>query len=266
LSASEYRLSEADWFTASLEEYKTLREESQAALDRQLSIVRFGVLVVGTLIGLGLKTRHDAFIGALVLTVFVPMSVYLVLSMYLAEVERSVRAGAVVAAIECKLGLSSSHERPPIGWERWLRGLTPTWTSGDEGTSRAPSGPEKKQRVEGDEDAQQHQDRAKDVPKAKQRVALLRVIGTFGLFLLPAIVAGFLGNYTLATCEPGDLPPSAHCYPIGSTIAIVGDCLALVLLLFLLYRGYNWVQKMRKPPAVDAVWPQLERVKTTSGP
>ena len=225
----ERELTASDWVGASLEEYKTLREESLGALDRQLGIIRFGVALIAALIALGLRARHEDYIGSLVLAGFVPLAVFLVLLLWLAEVERSVRAGAFVAAIECKLGVSYPYGPPPLGWERWLRGLGRP-SPGSEGTE-------------------------KEVPAAEQFPALLRLIVTFGVFMLPAGAAAFLGNYTLATCEKGDLMPSGHCYPDLLYGLIAGDAIAFLLLAALAIYSYQKVKDRRRPPSVDDAWP-----------
>lgn len=226
--------SSSEWYAAALEEYKTLREESLSAVDRQQSIVRFGVALVGTLIGLGIRAQYDTYVGSLVLTIFVPIVVYLILALWLGEVERSVRAGAVVAALECKLGLELAEPRVVLGWERWLRGLGPPLRADQSATQQV-----------------------KNLPQGKQLFARIRVVVTFFLFLTPGVISAWIGDHTLLSCDTHDPSLGDHCYPVFAKVALAFD----VAMLVAIAGGFVWalrhVEELRKPPPVDEVWPRI---------
>jgi hypothetical protein len=118
---------DSNWYGALLEEYKSLRTEALTARDAQLSILRVAVPLLAALIGLGVTVglEDETVVGGLVLAIAVPLVVALTFEMWFAEVKRSVRAGAVVAATERRLGgLFPSETRSPAGWELWLRSET----------------------------------------------------------------------------------------------------------------------------------------------
>lgn len=225
------------WASAVLEEYKSLREESLAALDRQLGVVRFGMALVATLIALGIRTQRDKYVGGLTLTVFEPLVVCMVLAMWLGEVERSVRAGAFVAAIEAKLEMHTGAAIPALGWERWLRGLGSLAESNIGEDHEAP------------------EEGAKRPTRRRQEFALLRVVGTFFLFLFPTMIAMYIGNKTLSDCSVSELPEGEHCYPVLADIALYGDLIGLVVLSVLFTVAYRRIRDLRKPPPVEEAWP-----------
>jgi hypothetical protein len=113
------------WYTAVLEEYKSLRTEAVTARGAQLSVLRLAVPLLAALIGLGVTLRKDTVVGGLLLGVAVPVIVALTFEMWIGEIQRSVRAGSVVAAIERRLGelFKDVEFGRPMGWEQWLREL-----------------------------------------------------------------------------------------------------------------------------------------------
>lgn len=115
------------WYSAVLEEYKSLRHEAVTARDAQLSVLRLAVPLLGALIGLGVTLKAEGVLGGFLLAILVPAIVVLTLEMWVGEIQRSVRAGSVVAAIEQRLAEVYSEHRfgPPMGWERWLRSSAP---------------------------------------------------------------------------------------------------------------------------------------------
>jgi hypothetical protein len=114
---------QSEWYSAVLEEYKSLRSEAVTARDAQLATLRVAIPLLAALIGLGSALRSQSFVGGLVLSVAVPLIVFLTSEMLIGEINRSLRAGAVVGAIERRLAdLFDGYEPgPPMGWERWLR-------------------------------------------------------------------------------------------------------------------------------------------------
>lgn len=118
----------SQWYTAALEEYKSLRAEAVTARDAQLSILRFSLPLLVALIGIGVSQKKEDELLASVLLVIVPVIVGLIFELWLGQVQRTVRAGSVVAAIERRfarlLGGCAIEGEPlgwPMGWELWLR-------------------------------------------------------------------------------------------------------------------------------------------------
>jgi hypothetical protein len=114
---------DGDWYRAVLEEYKSLRSEAVTARDAQLSVLRLGVAVIAALIGLGVSLRAESFVGGVLLALVLPVMTALTFELWIGEIRRTVRAGAVVAAIEMRLGehFKGGSFGPPMGWESWLR-------------------------------------------------------------------------------------------------------------------------------------------------
>ncbi|HKP91933.1 MAG TPA: hypothetical protein VJT75_18340 [Thermoleophilaceae bacterium] len=111
------------WLDAVFEEYRTIRAEASPARG---SVLRFGFTILGAVIGLGVSLREKGILGGVILAGVVPFLVVFTLEFWISEVERSVRAGAFVAAIEKRLE-KFFHPRPrPAGWENWLRLDRPT--------------------------------------------------------------------------------------------------------------------------------------------
>lgn len=118
---------DGDWYKAVLEEYKSLRSEAVTARDAQLLVLRLGIALIAALIALGVGLRTENFIGGVLLGIVVPVMTGLTFELWIGEIRRSVRAGAVVAAIEKRLGehFRGSAFGPPMGWEMWLRRRPP---------------------------------------------------------------------------------------------------------------------------------------------
>jgi hypothetical protein len=116
-----------NWYLAVLEEYKSLRHEAVTARDAQLSVLRLSVPLLGVLIGLGVTLKTESVLGAFLLSIVVPAIVIMTLELWIGEIQRSVRAGSAVAAIEQRLSeiFAGYGLGPPMGWERWLRSSAP---------------------------------------------------------------------------------------------------------------------------------------------
>lgn len=111
------------WFTAAIEEYRSLRSEAVKAREAQLRVLQLGVALIAALVGLGVGLRSEKVLAGLFLSVVVPVMVGLTFELWIGEIRRTVRAGAFVAAIEKRLALCFSDHAlgPPMGWETWLR-------------------------------------------------------------------------------------------------------------------------------------------------
>jgi hypothetical protein len=125
-----------DWFSAVLEEYRSLRAEAVTARDAQLSILRLALPVLAALIGVGVSLKNDdRLLAGVLLSIALPVIFVLTFELWLGQVQRSIRAGNVVAAIEQRLAdlfrgeqYNGASLSPPMGWEQWLRRRDgPTW-------------------------------------------------------------------------------------------------------------------------------------------
>ncbi len=110
-----------DWLTASLEEYRSLREESLQAIDRQLRILGLGTTALGVVLGLGVKAGTGSATATVLLVFFSPLLALLVCILWLGEMERMVRAGAHIASLEHRISDAIDPSRPAMSWERSLR-------------------------------------------------------------------------------------------------------------------------------------------------
>lgn len=215
----EDKVVNAEWYTALLEEYKSLRTEALTARDAQQSILRLAVPLLAALIGLGVSVslKDESVVGGLLLAVSVPIVVALTFEMWVAEVQRSVRAGSVVAAIERRLGELFDGRTPgsPMGWELWLRSET-----------RPPHG--KKQ-----ERSQQQGD------------SVFSAAVIFVFLLIVAVISAGLGIYFL-----GHHGHSAEMWVTGGAIS-VGFLLLFVRAVFAASR----IERLNEVPEGDEVWP-----------
>ena len=113
----------ADWYGSVLEEYKSLRAEATSARDAQLAVLRLALPTLVALMGVGVSLREAELLGPFLLAFLVPISAIFTFELWIDELQRSVRAGAVVGAIELRLSdlFSKNEIAPPLGWELWLR-------------------------------------------------------------------------------------------------------------------------------------------------
>ena len=108
-------------FDTIVEEYKSLRQEALSAREAQLSVLRFGVAILGVVAGVAVTEREDDVLSGILLGAVAPFIVLFTLEVWVAEVERSVRAGAFIASIERRVAKYFPDDSAPMGWENWLR-------------------------------------------------------------------------------------------------------------------------------------------------
>jgi Zn-dependent protease with chaperone function len=112
----------ARWLDTALQEYRSIREESLAALQSHLTTLRYGLAGVVVLIGFAL--RYDkSYIGWLLALIIVPIVVLFVAIMWMGEYARMARAGYFLALFEDRINkpFLRAKEDPPLEWEHWLR-------------------------------------------------------------------------------------------------------------------------------------------------
>lgn len=186
----------SDWFIAVMEEYKSLRAEATAARDAQLVVLRFGVTLVGILVALGAALRNDdnQLFAGIVLNAVVPIVVLFVVEIWFGEIARTVRIGNFVASIEKQLERQFRYiaDRPPIGWETWLRKQT--------GTNRRSE---------------------------QQRTSISRTIAIMGLFIV--VIAG---SAAAGFIFVGEKPPAGHQAPAaGWRWALLASTIVILLVM-----------------------------------
>lgn len=114
--------SEPSWTSVALEEYRSLRQESLQAIDRQHQILALGTATSGVLLGIGAKAKPRSTIAVTLLMVLMPVLASLVVALWIGEFERMVRAGAHVAQLEWRInGRFNDESGPPLTWESRLR-------------------------------------------------------------------------------------------------------------------------------------------------
>lgn len=109
------------WVSVALEEYRSLRQETLQAIDRQHQILAFGTATSGVVLGVAAKERPGSTSATVLLVVLLPLLVSLVVVVWLGEFRRMVRAGAHVAEIEHAISARYPGEPPPLRWESDFR-------------------------------------------------------------------------------------------------------------------------------------------------
>jgi hypothetical protein len=114
---------EGQWLTVALEEYKALRAETLAAIDRQQRVAGSGFAIAGVLLGIGAGAKPGSLLQAVLLAGLMPVMTAFVVVVWLGEVERQVRAGSYLAELEARVG--ARFDEPPLRWESELRRTRP---------------------------------------------------------------------------------------------------------------------------------------------
>jgi len=111
----------SSWIATALEEYRSLRQESLQAIDRQQRILGLGTATTGLLVGLGVKAPEGGSVQATLCMVLVPLIASLVCVVWVGEMERMVRAGAHLALLERRISRRAEDTEAPLDWEGTLR-------------------------------------------------------------------------------------------------------------------------------------------------
>jgi hypothetical protein len=117
---------EQRWLNTALEEYRSIRAESMAALQSHLATLRYGLAGIVVLIGLALREHKEPLGWGIALTI-VPILVLFVAIMWMGEYERMARAGRYLADFEARINgpFDDRGEEAPMKWENWLRNKGP---------------------------------------------------------------------------------------------------------------------------------------------
>jgi len=109
-----------DSIDATIEEYKSLRNESLDAIKSQQTTLSIGIGTVGVVVAAGVNIWDKSYLPSLIFLVFNPILCYWILLIWLGEVHRMMRAGAFLSLIESKINLKFKVE-DALSWESWLR-------------------------------------------------------------------------------------------------------------------------------------------------
>ena len=105
---------------ALMREYETLREEALGSMSNRAQIVSFGLATVGVLSAGVFASEVAAQEVGLILLVFnaaVPTISVVVTYMWFGEVERMVRAGRFIAALEGRINAQIDPSEPTLRWQ-----------------------------------------------------------------------------------------------------------------------------------------------------
>jgi hypothetical protein len=112
------------WIDIAMEEYKTLREESLAAIAGQQQVLIVGLGGIGVLLGVGAASWNDSdknSLAAIVLLALIPLLCYLMLIIWIGEVIRMRRAGNFIAGIEQRINAAFPSRKDVLSWETRFR-------------------------------------------------------------------------------------------------------------------------------------------------
>jgi hypothetical protein len=117
----------SDWLNVALEEYKSLRTESLTAMGNQQATLRFGIAVLGVILGLAVTAKDDFHFRFYLLSLLCPIFTLLVFALYAIEFGRMVRVGRYIEYIEIEINSMVTDKtplnKPPLKWETWLNTL-----------------------------------------------------------------------------------------------------------------------------------------------
>ena len=112
---------EPGWTEILLEEYRSVRQESLQAIDRQYRILALGTATAGVLLGIGARIGDGQTEATVLLMIVMPTLAAFVVLLWLGEMARMVRAGAHIADLEVRIATRHEDEEPPLVWETLLR-------------------------------------------------------------------------------------------------------------------------------------------------
>jgi hypothetical protein len=105
-----------------IEEYRSLRQESLDALDRQQTVAQYGLAAVGVVLGIGLLAEQNGrtTLAAVVLMILVPLLALFGAHMLAAEAQRVARAGWYLRGLEARINRRLPPDLEPLAWETML--------------------------------------------------------------------------------------------------------------------------------------------------
>jgi hypothetical protein len=106
-----------EWITVALEEYKTLRQESLAAIEQMQRTLQIGLVAIGVLTAFGVEAVGQGPGVQVGLALAAPLLAALVAALRLDELHRAVAAGAHTAVLEQRIARRLGEKDAPLTWE-----------------------------------------------------------------------------------------------------------------------------------------------------
>jgi hypothetical protein len=106
-----------EWVTVALEEYKTLRQESLAAIEQMQRTLQIGLVAIGVLTAFAAEAVGEGAGVQVGLALAAPLLAALVAALRLDELHRAVAAGAHIAVLEQQIARRVGDDEPPLTWE-----------------------------------------------------------------------------------------------------------------------------------------------------
>jgi hypothetical protein len=106
-----------EWTTVALEEYKTLRQESLAAIEQMQRTLQIGLVAISVLTAFGVEAVNEGPGVQVGLALATPVLAALVVALSLDELHRTVAAGAHAAVLEQRIARRVDEKDPPLTWE-----------------------------------------------------------------------------------------------------------------------------------------------------
>ena len=107
----------SEWVTVALEEYKTLRQESLAAIEPMQRTLQIGLVVLGVLTAFAVEAAGEGAGVQVGLALGAPLLAALVAALRLDELHRAVAAGTHTAALEQRIARKLGDSEAPLTWE-----------------------------------------------------------------------------------------------------------------------------------------------------
>jgi hypothetical protein len=105
------------WITVALEEYKSLRQESLAAIEQMQRTLQIGLVAIGVLTAFGADAVEKGAGVQVGLALATPVLAALVAALRLDELHRAVAAGAHAAGLEKRIARRVGDQVAPLTWE-----------------------------------------------------------------------------------------------------------------------------------------------------
>jgi len=112
------------WLEVAMEEYKTLRQESLAAIEQMQRTLQIGLVAIGVVTAFGVDAVKEGTGVQVGPVCFTPAFAAVVVLVSLDELRRAMRAGAHIARLEHKLKWKYPND-PPLTWESKEVGFRP---------------------------------------------------------------------------------------------------------------------------------------------
>jgi hypothetical protein len=105
-----------------MEEYRSLRQESLDALNRQQIIAQYGLAAVGVVLGIGIVAEENnrTAIAVIVLMALAPLLALFGAQMLATETQRIARAGWYLRGLETRINRRLPPGAEVLGWENLL--------------------------------------------------------------------------------------------------------------------------------------------------